>query len=129
MENTDTMVKKGDEVSSSEEKIEVLTEGEKVDLEVESKKKSRRYLWYLPIGFLVIVGSLTMVYDLYILFTSYSEYLLTYQMSFWDLPFEFQLNFITYVSRYLSLGIAQIVVGLLLYVYLKNKYDIKAHAP
>ena len=129
MENNDTKVKEDNEVSSSDEKIEALTEEEKMELIAEPKTKSRRYLWYLPAGFLVIVGSLTMVNDLYSLFTSFYEYLTTYQTSFWDLPFEYQLNFVTYVFRYLSLGIAQIVIGLLLYVYLKNKNDVKAHAP
>ena len=129
MENNDTKVKEDNEVSSSDEKIEVLTEEDKVELVSEPKKKSRRYLWYLPTGFLVLVGGLIMVNDLDSLFTSYYGYLSTNQMSFWDLPFEYQLGFVTNVFRYLSLGVAQIVIGLLLYVYLKNKNDVKAHAP
>jgi tetratricopeptide (TPR) repeat protein len=45
-------------------------------------------------------------------------------MSFWDLQFEGQLSFFVYILRYLLLGISQIVLGWLLYIYIKNKnYD------
>jgi hypothetical protein len=128
MENNDTTVKENKEVSNPDEQKEVSTKEEKVELDVEPKRKSRQYFRYLPTGFLVIVGSLTMVNDLYNLFTSYYEYLSTYQMNFLDLPFSDKSNFFIYVLRFLSLGIAQIVIGLLLYVYLKNKNDVKAHA-
>ena len=128
MDNNDTTVKEDNEVSSSDEKTEASIEEEKVEPIIEPKKKSQRYLYYLTAGFLVIVGSIMMVNDLYGLVVSYEGYLSTNQMSFWDLAFQDQLNFVTYTFRFLSLGVAQIVIGLLLYVYIKNKNDVKAHA-
>ena len=127
MENNDTTVKDDNEVSSSDENEEAFTEEEEVNPVLEPRRNSQRYLYYLAAVFLVVVGSIIMVDDLYGLISSYEMYLSTSQMSFWDLAFQDKLNFFTYTFRYLSLGLAQIVVGLLLYFHIENKNDLKAN--
>jgi 3-phenylpropionate/trans-cinnamate dioxygenase ferredoxin subunit len=120
IENKDVMLKEDNIISSSDEKREGLSEEENVEPPTETKKKRRHYLWYLPFGFLVIVGSLVMLKDLYDLY-GWLQSLSSYQMSFWDLEFEYKFEFFVSMLRSLSLGIAQIVIGWLLYVYSKNK--------
>ncbi len=123
MENNDTPIRNDNEANTPEEKLETQTEEAKTEPTPEPEKKTRINLWYIPAGFLIIVGSLITVNDIYSLYSSYSQYLSAYQISFFDLTFDDQFSFVVYIFKYLSLGVAQIVAGFLLYTYAKDKSD------
>jgi hypothetical protein len=123
MENNDTPVKNDNESNIPEEKPETPTEEAKAEPTTEPETKTRFNLWYIPTGFLVVVGSLIALNDIYSLYSSYAQYLSAYQISFFDLSFDDQTSFIIFIFKYLSLGVAQIVAGFLLYTYAKNRNE------
>jgi hypothetical protein len=129
MENNDTPIKNDNDANSPEERPETQTEEAKIEAIAEPEKKPRINLLYIPAGFLVAVGSLIAVYDIYNLVTSYTQYLSLYQISFWDLQFSDQYSFVVYIFKYVALGMTQIVVGFLLYAYAKNKGEAELNAP